>query len=247
MNREQFHDNEDNEQQDQRSAQSATDEMDQRSNVAKIIAATGVILVLVAIGLWLYFGGIVGESSSQSAVATVNEEPIPREKMEQRVQQLEQRFGGEVSDQQRQQMRQQAVNQLVAQELLRQYAEKNNITVDQQNVEKRYQQLVQRAGGEEAFKKRLSKQGQTPEELKELVRLQLLQPKVADAVDAPVSDKQVRDRYNQLKKRMQSNSNGTSSASVPPFGQVEQRLRSQLEQQALVQKLREQAKVNILL
>ncbi len=96
------------------------------------------------------------------------------------------------------QVREDILNQLIDNELLRQAAAQEGVTITEAQVEERVQQIIQDAGGEAAFKEALKRDKLTVEEFRALiVRNQLLYERLFDKVTAslPTSAEQVHVRH----------------------------------------------------
>ena len=230
-------------------SQSQGAEAGAQGGAMKMIIGIAIVIIIIAAGLWLYFGGLGGSpdetngtTSPEGAAAVVNGEPIAMADASSRLDQLASVAGGQISDKQKTQLQKRVVNQLVDRELVRQYAENNSISVSDKAFEKRYQQTISQIGGKEKLKQRLSQQGQSIDQFKKLLRFQLLVPKVVKDVNVTVSENELRNRYDQLKQ--QFSGNGTSSQ-VPAYEQMKSRLKQQLKRQKVVQQLRQNADIEM--
>ncbi len=202
-----------------------------------IIAVAVVVLLIVAgiVGWIISTGGMAGlNPGNAEAVAMVNGEEIPNEKFQDRLDQALEGMeaqGTEVDESQRKQVRQVILNQLINEELAAQYAEENGITVSEEEINNQLQQVTQQLGGQEALEQALSQQGMDPSDLDAVLERELLSQKVAQEVsggesDTEVTDEQVRQQYDQIQQQSEG------EGSVPPFEEIEDQLRAQLEQQA---------------
>jgi len=230
-----------------------------QSRMLLTIAVVAVILIALGVALWFYFGtGSAGSNSNalsgSGPVAIVNGEEVPRSDLEARMDQVasavsaQQGQNGELSDEQRSQLQQRVASQLVQQELLAQYAEENGITVSSEDIDQRYEEIVNQLGGEDKLKERLSQQDMSVSEMRESLEQQLRRNKIIEersTSSITVSDEEVRSRYEQLSGQAQS-------GQVPPFEQIKQQLRTQIEQQkrqqiiqSLIQELRQNGDVEV--
>jgi parvulin-like peptidyl-prolyl isomerase len=91
------------------------------------------------------------------------------------------------------QMRSDILDQLIDEELLRQAASEQGITVAQSEVDERVQRAIQDAGGEGKFKEQLQQAKITLDEFKQLIRDQIATEKLFEKVTAgvPTSAEQV--------------------------------------------------------
>jgi parvulin-like peptidyl-prolyl isomerase len=99
----------------------------------------------------------------------------------------------------------QLIDYLVQQELIRQEADKRDISVSDDEVEKALQDLYSAYGGKKKVDKLLEQQNMTEEQLRDLLRDQELGKKVYAAVteDAKPSDEEIEKYYNENKAQFQ--------------------------------------------
>lgn len=135
---------------------------------------------------------LVSEDLPEGVAATVGDTEISVEDLEQRVaavrevpqvaQQLE---SGENTDQVEAQLQSQALGGLVLQELVLQGAASEDVQVDEQQVDERRTELVEEAGGEDAFAEQLATSGipesQLPDELRASIAFEVVTTKLLEA------------------------------------------------------------------
>ena len=188
-----------------------------------------------------------GMSGIPDVVAEVNGEEIPKSEFveiyqaqkksaEQQAQQ-----GGQAP--QEKQLREQVVQAMVTEELLRQEAERRDISPSDKQVQGALDEAAQQNGMPSADQlvKALQEQGLSREEIDEKAMQQaqfdLLVAEETGEVTA--TDKQVRDLYAQLKKQQAgAGQQGQQAQQIPPLKQV----RSQLEEQVVSQQESEAAR-----
>ncbi len=146
----------------------------------------------------------------------------------------------------------QAIDVLVNTELLRQEARKNGVKVTDENIEKRYQEIVTSIGGEEKLATKMTELGITPESLRKDIQGEILiQGHLATAVDTSsikVTEEDLKAAYAQISSTV------ATGAKVPPLDEIKTQLETQLktnkEQElvnAYITKLREGAKIEVLI
>lgn len=195
-----------------------------RTTATRILLAT-FTLVLAACSP---SANLLGDEASE-AVATVNGEEITRSDYEANIAQVEDNAtlqGQNVNDPTIQrQIEEQVLNQMIATVLLHQQAISEGMSITDEEVETRYQELVQQLGGEEALKTQLETADLTEEEFRERLGKDLLIQKYVDqqlaAGDTTVTDEEMRELYDQLAAQQE----------LPPYEEVEEPLRQQLVQQ----------------
>ena len=150
------------------------------------------------------------------------------------------------------QIKTQAIDVLVNTELLRQEAKKNGTKVTNDDIDKRYQEIVTSIGGEEKLAAKMTELGITTESLRKDIEGEILiQGHLATAVDTSsikITDEDIKGAYAQI--------SGTAGAGVkvPPLEEIKTQLEAQLktnkEQElvnAYITKLREGAKIEVLI
>lgn len=192
-----------------------------------IFLVLAVVVVVLAI---LAATGVFKQSSTgggSGPVATVNGEDIKRDEYQAILMQMQQapgQSGKEVSEQRKQQI----LKQLINQELVYQAATDEGISASKKEIEKRYQEAVSRIGSEEKFQKQLEENDITKQEVKNRIERQIVMQKYRDQLkeenDITVTEQDVKDFYD---------NNLGSQEQAPPFEQLKEQLRSQLERKEL--------------
>lgn len=184
-----------------------------------------------------------------AAVATVNGNDITASELNERVEQALSQTSQEVSDQQRQQLRQQTLRNLVNRELLLQEAQSAGISVSDDQVQQRVQQVQNQLGTSTSFQDALDQRGLTEDafrqQLRDQLTIQQLLEQNVNTDNISVSDEEVQQLYTQL-------SQGQQGDNIPALEQVrpqlENRVRQQKtsqQQQQYLQQLRNNADVQI--
>lgn len=146
-------------------------------------------------------------------------------------------------------IKEQAIEMLINTELLRQEAKKRNITVSEDEVEARYNQLITEVGGEEILAQRMNEFGVTEKILFRDIKNELTIQKLLDEVFASseeemvVSEAEVKELYDSV---------GGEAGGLPALEEVReqivQQIKSTKEQQVVnnfVETLRTQATIDI--
>lgn len=221
-----------------------------------IVAVVAVLFATDVINLPEKGGDTPDETTEESVVAVVNGEEIQRAELDTRFAQTEQNLvaqgqGAQLQDETvRAQLETQILDQLIAETLVAQQAEEENISVTAAEVDEQIQTLTTQAGSEEAFATQLTQAGLTEAELRANIQDQLLTQKylesVIDLESVEVTDEEVQAAYDEI---------AASQENVPALDdQIREQLRAQLlqqEQGALVAEhvaeLRGEAEIEILI
>lgn len=121
------------------------------------------LLVVLALGTGLFL--VATKYRGLVVAAMVNRTPISRIQLNQV---LTRRYGKPVLD------------ELVAQELLTQEAQKQNVQVTKDDMDKEFKALQDRLGGADNLKQALTQYGLSQDDLMEQIRLRLIQTKLSD-------------------------------------------------------------------
>lgn len=219
-----------------------------------IIAGAVALFALDGNPLAQFTGSQDGSARSGDVVARVNGEEVTRGELDARVLQTEQQLqaqgqGAQLEQEDaREQLEQQALEQLISQKLILQAAAEANITVSDEQVEQQFQQTVSQLGSGDALDQQLAQFGLTQETFRQSIRDQLtVQQYLAQTVDQSaitVSDEEIQATYDQI----------SAQQDVPPLAEVRDQVEAQLRQQKqntqineLVQNLRADADIEILL
>jgi len=161
---------------------------------------------------------VVGEGDESAVVATVDGEEILKEELlameEQQKQQLAMQGldpDSEEADQMMEEMRPDLLENIVMIALLEQKAQKEDITVEDDEVDEYYQQFAQQAGGEEMLEEQLEEADITEEELKSDIADQMLIEQYMDHYivenvpedELEFSEEELRDLYEQQQQQME--------------------------------------------
>jgi len=211
--------------------------------VIRNYAVATLIIALMGSGLWLVLESqgrvqtnFLGSFTSRADVATVNGVKITREAYDKNRQQVEAsavQQGADITDQSvLAEINTQAVETLVNTELLRQEAAKLGITVTSEEIQARYDAIVEQVGGQEALATRMTELSLTEEGLRgdiegELL-IQALFAEVIDVSSVEVSEEEVMQVYTQV---------STEQGLEVPFEEVSEVIASNIrlsKEQALV-------------
>jgi len=151
------------------------------------------------------------ETSSDFAIR-VNDETISDTQLEERIDMqirpMLQRFGVESTDELppqaqglRDQVKRRVVQQSTTQLILLSYAKKSDVTVSDQELEDRWNQLVNRFPSKEQFQKQLEQMGRAPEDFREDLRHSMLIEKYAEQEigEIKVSDEEIENHFSKNK------------------------------------------------
>lgn len=200
----------------------------------KLISATVLaILILGGAGFYVY----INQYYQGGVVATVNGEKIYRNEYDKNIARMEEgamQQGANVTDPAiQEQIKKQVLQSLVDNILLISAAEEADITVTDDEVKAKYDELVTQIGGEEELEKQLASIKLPIEELQSNIRDRVLVDKyfeqVADTKNITASPEEVEAFYKTL------SSQSSSETPLPPFDEI----KSQLEQQIISQKQQE--------
>lgn len=223
--------------------------------VRNYVIAAGVVL-LIGAGLWYVLekqgrvdsavfaplgsddevGGITTTRSDEGTAATVNGVPISNKDVNQNISSLNSGAaaqGANPNDPNLQaQIEEQAVTMLINTELLRQAVADSDITVSDEEVEVRYQQVVTDVGGREALAARLEEVGVAEADLRADIRdeiaIQTLVEQQLSLSDITVTEEDVQTFYDEF---------GGEEAGLPPLDdvrmEIEAELRTQMEQELI--------------
>ncbi|MFB6212494.1 MAG: SurA N-terminal domain-containing protein [Candidatus Magasanikbacteria bacterium] len=209
------------------------------------------VLVVAGIITFLVLGGGSSINKSKKTVATVNGEKVTKAEFLSRYNQLKKTFssrtkGASLSKGMKDQLKSRTLDRLIGEALIFQEAKEKGFTASSSRVEKRYQQVVSKLGGESALEKRLKKVGVSKKEFKDGIRKQLTVQKYIAAqkktANLNISEKEIRDFYDRMKK---------SQKNPPSFEKAKSKIKSQLKRQkesqfisSLVSDLRKKANIS---
>jgi parvulin-like peptidyl-prolyl isomerase len=167
--------------------------------VRKVAVAAAVVVVLGAAGAGAWY--LSTQARRGGAVAArVNGEAIYWSQVDAEVRRAAAQFGVDPStpefEKQREQITRIVIDQMVAQRLIMQEARRRRLVATDQEVEAQLAEVVKRFPGKAAFEQALQRNHLTLVGLRELLRLQLTQRRVADAVvQVTVTDDEVRRQF----------------------------------------------------
>jgi hypothetical protein len=223
-----------------------------------------VVLVIVAVIGMLYileergrihtgmFEGVKKFVAAHKTVVNVNKNAITQADLDTSISQLSanaEAQGADLSDPKtKEQMRTQALDMLVNTELLKQEAAKRNITISDDDVNKRIEQLKKDVGGDEVLKERM-KQFNIDEktlrrDVKNELTIQTLLDQVFKEKGVTVGEDEIKKFYDQA---------GGAKAGLPKISEVHDQIASQIKQNkqqevvtALIEELRKAATIEML-
>ncbi len=168
-------------------------------NIRKALLAAGIVVVLAAggVGAW----ALTKKARSGTAVAaTVNGDAIYWSQVDAEVTRAAAQFGidpkGPEFDKQRGDIQKAVIDQLVGARIIVQEARKKNLLATDKEVDEQLAGIRQRFPSQKEFDAALEKNGFTLATLREAIRVNLTQKRLADAVaSAEVSDDEVRKQF----------------------------------------------------
>lgn len=208
-------------------------------------------IAILALGLSLS-SGVVSAQENQPAIE-VNGEVVEKSEIQDRINQTVQRMKNQYGDQIKgdkaearleKQAKKRIIEQTVQHLVLKTHAEQSNVSVTEQQVQKRVQSTIERFPSEEAFQKALQKEGMTRSDFEGQIREGLLVDQFLQKQidDVEISNAEARQYYDQNSERFQDRS----------FDQVKEKVRSTLKQmkqrkaqQKVISDLREKSEVEI--
>ncbi|MCI0679795.1 SurA N-terminal domain-containing protein [bacterium] len=232
----------------------STGENNKKGLVWKIVLVIVIIAALVA-GYFYYAsdksGSFMQIFSGNKTLAIVNGEKIKQKEFDKRLAQAIAPFEAEGGDLDasglREQVETQLLQDMIHEKLLLQYAKANNISVTDEEVNAEYERVKGLFGSEEEFMKKVEEEGLTLDEVRTVMRDQLIIRSVIDqhiaSLSIEVTDEEVRDVYDRASE---------SEENLPPFEEVKEEIREQIKQKktsdailAFLNKLFEEGEVEI--
>ncbi|MDR7554546.1 MAG: peptidylprolyl isomerase [Armatimonadota bacterium] len=167
--------------------------------VRRVAVAVAVVVALGAAGVGAWYLSTQARRGAAVAVR-VNGEAIYWSQVDAEVRRAAAQFGVDPStpefEKQREQITKIIVDQMVAQRLIMQEARKRHLTATDQEVEAQLAEIVKRFPGKAEFEQALARNHLTLTGLRDLLRVQLTQRRVAEAVaQVTVSDDEVRRQF----------------------------------------------------
>ncbi|MCI0566320.1 SurA N-terminal domain-containing protein [bacterium] len=232
----------------------STGENNKKGLVWKIVLVIVIIAALVA-GYFYYAsdksGSFMQIFSGNKTLAIVNGEKIKQKEFDKRLAQAIAPFEAEGGDLDasglREQVETQLLQDMIHEKLLLQYAKANNISVTDEEVNAEYERVKGLFGSEEEFMKKVEEEGLTLDEVRTVMRDQLIIRSVIDqhiaSLSIEVTDEEVRDVYDRASE---------SEENLSPFEEVKEEIREQIKQKktsdailAFLNKLAEEGDVEI--
>lgn len=217
-----------------------------------------IIVLAAAAGGAYYFGvlpgGILGKSAPaegpESLVATVNGVGITQSELDTKIEEVVAQYGMTPEQASDASFELQVLDEVINLRLLTSEAEKQGITVSDEDVATELVALVEKLGGQETFTTQLAAVGLTEDELRTNMRNELLIRKLLDAntdmENITVSDEEVAAMYDEAVGM------APEGQEMPPLAEVSEMARAQLIQQksseivtAYVEQLRSGASIEI--
>lgn len=192
------------------------------------------------------------EGNGQNPVAVVNGEEISREELERTLNQLKQTYAqqglnlDDTNEEMLRELEKNVLNQLINTELIIQAATSAGIEPTSEEINETIEQLTERYGGEEELEKALDAYNLTVDGLKESIADEMKVNKyiAANVEEVAVTEEEMEELYNEY---------AGQSEEFPAYedikAQLEQEVKSQKQQvevQKLVDQLREDSKIEIL-
>ncbi|HKL17056.1 MAG TPA: SurA N-terminal domain-containing protein [Patescibacteria group bacterium] len=220
----------------------------------KLIIILLIVLVIGA-GLWYVLSSDKGADLDleNGTAAIVNGEKIANKDLQTQITQTKQMYPEQdLNLEQEKQLEAQILDQMIGSILLKQEAKKQDIAVDQEEINSQMSQMIQNLGGEEAFNEQLQSAGLTEKQLRERMKEQVLVQKYIDSEipqqELEVTDEEIKTYFNQI---MAQQGEGSE---LPSFEEMEEsqkeQLRSQLKQQKqslevqqLIKQLKQEAEI----
>jgi len=167
--------------------------------VRKVLMAVAAVVIVAAAGLgaWVL---TAGAKRGAAVAARVNGDVVYWSQVDAEVNRAAAQFGLDPKNQefekQRTEITKTVVDQLISQRLIMQEARKRNVVASDQDVEAQVATIRQRFPNESDFTAALARNGLTTAGLRELIRIQLSQRRVAETVaQGTVTDDEVRKQF----------------------------------------------------
>lgn len=181
-----------------------------------------------------------GGMPASGVVAVVNDEEIDREEFDMHYQSMKSMYemqGIDVEEQGlRRQIQEQILSEMIGRVILLQQAEKEGLTVSEEDIQTRYQEILAQYESEEEMEKELSSFNMTLEDLKSNLAEEILIDKYIsyyreekiDEEDLVVSQEELEERYEQHKLYQEE---------IPEFEEYEDQLKEELKNEKFEQNL----------
>ncbi len=192
----------------------------------KIILLLVAVAIIVA-GIWYFLSNSsqILPNGSNSVVATVNGEELKYKEFNNQLTQIRQNLLAQDPNFDDSNLKNQVLDQMVTNILLKQEAQKANLTVSDAEIETEYNNLVTNLGGEEVLKEELANLDLSETELKTNIENQILVNKYIDSQiesdDIVVTEAEVLALYEEA----------NSVQELPPIEEIEAEIRAELTRQ----------------
>ncbi|QOR67262.1 SurA N-terminal domain-containing protein [Cytobacillus suaedae] len=218
-----------------------------------VMLLTSILLVLGLVGCVATGQESKDKSKEDGVVAVVNDENITQQEFDESLEQIKMTYAQrgmnveDLEEAQVKEMEQQVVNQLVNTKLLLQAAEKNNINATEEEVEQSLVQIKGQFENDEEFNSALEANNLTIAQLEKQIadELKINQYITENTAEVTVKEEEIVAMYDQYKEQ---------SEEVPAYEEVKAQLEQQIQQQKnqeevgkLVQKLREDSEIEVLI
>ena len=216
-------------------------------NKQMLIALFVAIILLMGAGYYVY----TTQSVSNPVVAIVNGKKIYQKELDENILLIEQNAiqqGADITQEAvKAEIRTQAIDVLVNNALLITAAKKDGLTVEKEEIQAKYDELVTQIGSEEELKTKMTEVGLTEEKLLKNIEDRIIADKYIEANTAikslTVSDEEIAEFMKQI---------STGDAKIPPLEeirpQIEDQILSQKQQQVvidLIEKLKSEGQIEI--
>lgn len=206
------------------------------------------VLVVAALGVGIWYALTMTEgqnplSRDNKVVAKVNGEKITNTDFQAQLQQAEQLSSQQNLNIDKEQLKSRVLDQMIGNILIRQKAKDEDISVKEEEVDKKIDEIIKSLGGEEAFNKQLEDAELTQEGLEEMTREQLLTEKYIESQvpekELEVSEEEVKNYFNQMMLQ-QGGKNATNTPKLEDMSEKEkEQIKTQLRQQKQTTKTQE--------
>lgn len=198
---------------------------------------------LLILGIAIVASVLILAPKNKQVVAKVNNESIPESELQVKYDQTLKILSSlssetEITEEQKSQIRQDVLNELISIRLIKQYAEENNIEVTSEEIEQEYQLVFATSGGEEQFNAQLEKFGITEDQFMTDLENDLIRRKSVENYTDPtlleVSEDEVKSTYDSLLAQSEASE---QAEDLPPYEEAREYLLSQLKNQKILQNL----------
>lgn len=211
-----------------------------------IVIVAAVVLLIAAGASYMIFLRNGEEGSSQSeVVATVNGEKISLDDFETQLEQTRQMSLQQGIELDEEELKTQVIDEMINRVLIEQEAEKEGITVTEEEVEEEINAIIENIGGREVFEQELSNLNLSEEELRENIEKEILMNKYLTTrtpQDEVATEEEMQAIYDEV----------SEGQDLPPFEELEEELRSEVIRrkqseiiEGLIDSLREKADIDI--